>query len=643
MVEDTLGRHPVDYGALFAALPNPYLLLAPDSPQFTIVGVNDAYLRATEQTRDELVGRGLFEVFPDNPDDPAADGVANLRASLERALSSRSSDAMAIQKYDILNAEGHFEERFWSPVNTAVHDTTGVVSMIIHHVEDVTDYVRIREHGEERRHAAERLEAEAVAATRRLAEANDQLRQTSSLLQLVGDSTPDLICAKDRQSRLLYANAAFERAIGRPRNAFLGKDDREFTSDPKQAEINLAHDRRVIETGETLDVDEIFTSPDGETRCYRSVKAPMRDASGAIIGLVGVTSDVTARREAEEREQLLAREVDHRAKNVLAVVQSVVQLTRADDATALKNSIIGRVQSLGRTHSLLAAGRWEGVDVGQLVAEELAPFVLANQNRVRTGGPAIRVKPAAAQALALVLHELATNAVKYGSLSTSNGRLEVTWLLAPEMLGERRLELKWEESDGPEVTAPTRRGFGSTVIRTSIERQLKGSLSLEWPSTGLSCGITVPGEQLLLPNEATARPLSANEDEPKAGGLSGWRILAVEDEPLIALNLEQALTEAGCATVTLVQGVAAALERIESEKFEGAVLDINLGAESSFPVAHALAERGIPFAFCTGYTGYIDVPERHSRAPVLSKPFRTADLTRALWEMRSSQERQGTA
>jgi len=515
--------------------------------------------------------------------------------------------------------------------------------MIIHHVEDVTDYVRVRERGEERSQAAERLEAEVVAANRRLTEANDELQQTSSLLQLVSDSTPDLIYAKDRESRLLYANAALERVVGRPRAAFLGKDDREFASDPKQAEINLANDRKVIETGETIDVDEMYTSPDGETRCYRSVKAPIRDASGAIIGLVGVTSDVTARRQAEERERLLAREVDHRAKNLLAVVQSVVQLTRAEDAAALKEAITGRVQSLGRTHSLLAAGRWEGVVLGQLIAEELAPFVAQDQHRVRTGGPAIRLKPAAAQALALVLHELATNAVKYGSLSTSNGRLEVTWLLASERLGERRLELKWVERNGPEVTAPRRRGFGSTVIRTSIERQLQGSLTLDWPSAGLSCGITVPGEQLLVPKEMAAHPLPANEDQSLPVGLNGHRILVVEDEPLIALNLEQALTDAGCACVALVSDRVTALDKIDTEQFDGAVLDINLGSESSFSVADALTARGIPFAFCTGYTGYIDVPERHSHAPVLSKPFRAAELTRALQEMPPSRERQGAA
>jgi CheY-like chemotaxis protein len=197
------------------------------------------------------------------------------------------------------------------------------------------------------------------------------------------------------------------------------------------------------------------------------------------------------------------------------------------------------------------------------------------------------------------------------------------------------------ESDGPAVTAPTRRGFGSTVIRASIERQLKGALILDWLSTGLFCCITVPGEQLLLPKETAARPLPANEDESLPGGLNGQRILVVEDEPLIALNLEQALTDAGCASVALVPDAAAALARIDSEQFDGAVLDINLGLESSFSVADALAARGVPFAFCTGYTGYIDVPERHSRAPVLSKPFRAAELTRAVREMSSMGDRQG--
>ncbi len=326
--------------------------------------------------------------------------------------------------------------------------------------------------------------------------AEEGLRRTSALLQLIGDSTPDMIYAKDRQSRALYINSAGQRVIGRPLDEIIGRSDMDWAADPKQAAEIIAHDRRVIETGETVDVDEVFTSPDGETRYYRSVKSPLRDDDGRIIGLVGLTSDMTERRKAAERERLLAREVDHRARNLLAIVQSVIQLTREEDAGALKEALTGRIHSLARAHTLLAEARWDGADFRQLLAEELEPFTARDAGRIALHGPDIELKAEAAQALALVLHELATNSAKYGSLSASEGRLEVTWRILSDARGEPVFRLFWTERGGPPVYPPSRRGFGSTVLRTSVERQLRGKVLVDWDPQGLCCELAIPVSEL---------------------------------------------------------------------------------------------------------------------------------------------------
>ncbi|HTV21177.1 MAG TPA: PAS domain-containing protein, partial [Polyangiaceae bacterium] len=144
------------FRALFESAPGLYLALAPDAPRYTIVGVTDAYCRATLTRREKILGRSLFEVFPDNPDDPAATGTANLRASLDRVIRNRAPDAMAVQKYDIRRPEeegGGFEERWWSPLNSAVAGPDGEVHFILHRVEDVTEFIRLQQAGAEQRRA----------------------------------------------------------------------------------------------------------------------------------------------------------------------------------------------------------------------------------------------------------------------------------------------------------------------------------------------------------------------------------------------------------------------------------------------------------------------------------------------------------
>ncbi|WP_165943209.1 sensor histidine kinase [Roseicella aquatilis] len=217
----------------------------------------------------------------------------------------------------------------------------------------------------------------------------------------------------------------------------------------------------------------------------------MPGLAGRLGPILGVHMDFTARKEAEERQSLLMREVDHRAKNALAVVQAVLRLTKADNARDFGRAIEGRVAALARAQTLLTESRWMGADLLAMLRGELDPFLgNAGSTRVSLDGPPLTVAPMAAQPLSMTLHELATNAAKYGSLSTPGGALDLTWTADH---ARDRLRLRWAETGGPPLAGPPAgRGFGSRVIRTTIHDQLGGEVSFEWQPTGLVCLMELP-------------------------------------------------------------------------------------------------------------------------------------------------------
>ncbi|WP_051329883.1 sensor histidine kinase [Niveispirillum irakense] len=235
------------------------------------------------------------------------------------------------------------------------------------------------------------------------------------------------------------------------------------------------HEFRVLDTGDGprwLAVSaQADTTPDGR---------PLR--------MVGVTRDITARKKAQARQELLMREVDHRAKNVLAVVQSLVRLTRADSQQAFVAAVEGRVSALARAHALLARNKWKGASLRALAEEALAPYLGADAlDRTRLTGPSLDVGPDATQAVGMIFHELATNAAKYGALATPSGRVAVDWEI---VAGD--LHLIWRESGGPPVQPPAGRGFGSQMIDANVRMQLRGRLEMQWHTDGLLCHIVLP-------------------------------------------------------------------------------------------------------------------------------------------------------
>jgi PAS domain S-box-containing protein len=244
--------------------------------------------------------------------------------------------------------------------------------------------------------------------------------------------------------------------------------------------------------------------PGGEIRWCVWTAAATTDKAGRVIRVSGVTIDITERKRAEERQNLLTREVDHRAKNALALAQSIVRLTRGETVKAYIQAVEGRISALARVHTILSLSSWEGAEMAKLVDEELAPYSMGDQ--VVFSGSNIQLQPSTAQTLAMALHELVTNSAKYGALSTLSGRLTIKWEVRADSL-----EMLWEERNGPAVEKPISRGFGTKTVIASIESQLGGQAEFDWRAEGLVCRLSVP-----LGQAGTARhpqSLSAGSNE----------------------------------------------------------------------------------------------------------------------------------
>src|SRR5260370_2820188 len=214
------------------------------------------------------------------------------------------------------------------------------------------------------------------------------------------------------------------------------------------------------------------------------------------VSFVGTLADITERKEREEKEHLLMREINHRAKNMLSVVDAIAHQTATRNPEDFVERFSERIQALSANQDLLVRNEWNGVEIADLVRAQLAHFADLIGSRIAMHGPKLRLSPASAQAIGLALHELATNAGKYGSLSTDAGRVDVSWASDGETL-----TMSWTEREGPLVSAPTRRGFGTIVMETMAERSVDGKVDLDYAPSGLTWRLTCPAANALEPWE----------------------------------------------------------------------------------------------------------------------------------------------
>ncbi|MBS0334103.1 MAG: PAS domain-containing protein [Proteobacteria bacterium] len=367
---------------------------------------------------------------------------------------------------------------------------------------------------------------------------------------------------------------------------------------------------------------------DSRTVCVRVVGVLTRAADGKPLRVTGIVEDVTRRRLEENQRQTLMAELDHRVKNVLATVQALA-LQTAKRTTSLDAFLVnfgGRLKAMGSANELLTAARWRGAAIDHLAAAELGAIAPG-----QTGweGPELFLTPRAANALALALHELAANAVRYGALSSETGRVNLRWASLPD----GGFELTWTESGGPTVTPPSRKGFGATLLDQVTSRELNGETSIDYRPAGVVARLRA-GPAAVAPRPETVPEVSAPrapETVVTSAGptsLRGARVLIVEDAVLLAMELESGLSDAGATVIGPAYELEEALGLLD-QPIDAAVLDANLNGHSVTPVAEALSRRRVPFVFATGYGEAAGAPGGFD-APVIRKPYDVTQVAAAV-------------
>ncbi len=425
----------------------------------------------------------------------------------------------------------------------------------------------------------------------------------------------DAIITVNEEQRIILFNPAAEQMFGVDQAVAMGQPISRFIP-ARYREAHDGHIRRFRETGATGRrmgaLGAISGLREDGTEFPIEASISQVDLQGERLSTV-ILRDITERIANEEARLLLAREVDHRAKNALAVVQALVSLTTAPSKEEFIAALRGRVSALGRAHSLLAQNRWTGAELAKIIEDETAPYCKPGQTRVRSFS--VSLLPHAVQPVSLLIHELATNAVKYGAFSVPSGRVDVSWFIDED----DALVVSWIETGlSAAPKKPESSGFGSTLIDT-VTRQLGGEVSTQWERDGVHVVARLPAasyrRNASAKDTAEAKE-SANLPEKKKRG----RLLIAEDELLVAMELCQALEANGWETIGPAATVEDAFRILANEpRPDAAILDINLNGEVVYPVADLLNAKGIPYLFCTGYEAAGGGPA-HQNAPILKKP-----------------------
>lgn len=346
-----------------------------------------------------------------------------------------------------------------------------------------------------------------------------------------------------------------------------------------------------------------------------------------------------ARNRLDQRRRMLNDELNHRVKNIITLIKSIAVQTGAHAQSVLdySQSLEGRLRALAFAHdqSLSAA---VGGDLATLIEAEAGLHRHGSDTeRVMATGTKVRLNDRAFGTLALVIHELMTNAAKYGALSEPSGRLEITWTFS-EANG---CEIRWTETGGPPTVAPARQGFGSKLIRTTMVYDLCGEVDIDYPESGLVARLVIPPKFAAAFAEEPAaeeRDRQAGPSIPASTELEGLSILLVEDQSLIALDTEELLRQLGAREVRLSPDAAHALRSLGSYRPDAAVLDFNLGEDTSEAIADHLLAISVPFVFATGYGDNVMIPGHLRDIPVVRKPAVAASLSHQLAQARAKLE-----
>lgn len=473
-----------------------------------------------------------------------------------------------------------------------------------------------------------RVRAEDVAAEKERLLA--QVRAATEERRAILDTMAEGVIAFDASGAVIFWNAASQRILGLredipPDLDALAAAHRLREADDTPLAEDAAPVARVL-AGQVLPPRDLRLLPrgdHGEARVCRFSGAPLRREDGTLSGGVLTFGDVTEERLAEERRALLTAELDHRVRNMLATITAMVRLSasHAESLEDLVATLGGRVAAMARAHGLLTQGGWSGAWLRQILVDEIEPY--AADGRVALDGEAdILLPPRDALDFALVIHELATNAAKYGAWSADGGRVHVAWQVAPE---DDHVVVTWRETGGPPVAPPRRQGFGTTLVASAFAGEPGCGVDLRLDSDGAVCVIRLPLRTAAetAPTSGTLAPgPRPDADHP----LAGRRILLVEDEPVVRLELAAALAQAGATVVGPAGSLDEATRLAMESRLDAALLDVNLNGQVAAPLAQRLRDQGVRVVFLTGYGSLDLLPAELRDLPHLQKPVETAEV-----------------
>lgn len=464
----------INFQRVLAHSPNPYVIL---DPSLTILWANNAYLAVTGRKLGEIEGKGMFEAFPSE-----GESHRQLKSSFERVLATGEPDEIAHIPYQIPNAEGGYDTHVWSATHVPFLDGEGAVEYILQHTVQITG---MEESGFERDAAGVARRAEAVE--QRYQGATKQLERFRALLE----QAPGFVAVvSGRSHRFIMANAAYRQLVGQ--RELVGKTVAEALPEIiDQGFVTLLdkvleEDRPYFGKKErvllkTRDSDEL------EARFLEFIYQPIHGAEG-FHGVLVQGHDVTEEVAFEEHQRILINELNHRVKNTLAVVQGLAQQSfRNDDGARGLEVFTDRISALASAHNLLTERSWESADLRTIVEGSLEATAGLDFARYSLEGPSVVLDPQAAVALSMVVHELSTNALKYGALSNEEGTINISW--TTEDAGkDTSLIIDWEERGGPVVHEPSKGGFGTRLIKRGFGNP-RSCTQIDYRRSGLHCRI----------------------------------------------------------------------------------------------------------------------------------------------------------
>lgn len=477
----------VDYARIFDVLPSPFMIL---DAQLRYVSANQAYLQTVGRTMDDLAGKHVMEMFPA----PGESG-RRLLDSFERVVTTGEPDTLAYLPYPIPRDDGTTYNAYWTAVHVPILDADGRVEFVMQNTVDVTEFARLRE--------ASTLPLSTISVATRLLERSRETEQASNEFRRLFQQAPAFFAVLSGPDHIFtFSSDSYTKLIG-GRNV-VGKPLRQALPEVVDQGFIPILDS-VYRDGQTHQADGARVmldnqpgEPPQETFLDFSYN-PIRDGAGQITGVFVQGMDRTESVRAARRQRLLIDELNHRVKNTLATVQSIAgqTLRNATDLPAARKTFESRIIALSKAHSMLSDRHWHDTEIGHLIGLELEAF---DSEHVHFGGPSFVINAKATVALALVMHELATNAARHGSLSVPAGKLSVGWSLGDN----DTLVIDWQERNGPAAQPPNHTGFGARLLRTVVTGELGGALETQYDEQGFSARLVIPPSAYCAREQAIA-------------------------------------------------------------------------------------------------------------------------------------------